>query len=167
MALNARPSLHVAATVLAALLAPLDAGAQAAADWSPRLSCVAPERLACGCQIRLQGPACTNQVFAGQPQLFTELDATAPLVLVIDGVEQVLAHAGHTGKSVKGDPPGRSTDRYQSPELAVELRYRPAPGTCPASSAEGCEYTDVRVEVRLTRAGSRPWTRTGVGKCGC
>jgi YHS domain-containing protein len=91
----------------------------------------------------------------------------APLLLVMAGQERTLPHVSHIGSSVKGDPPGRSSDLYESKDLRVNLRYSMAPSTCPKNKQEGCEFTDVNVEVSLTQRGQKTWVQLGSGICGC
>jgi len=134
---------------------------------SPVLACVAPEKLGCGCHIRLAGQSCANQQFQRQPHMFTAPDLSAPLLLVIDGQERTLQHVRHNGSSVKGDPPGRSSDLYEFKDLRVKLRYSMAPSTCPKTKQEGCEFADVNVEVSLSQRGQKTWVRLGSGICGC
>ena len=133
----------------------------------PALACVAPEKLGCGCRIRLASPPCTNQTFARQPHLFTELEPDAPLSLVLDGKERTLQHISHSGSSEKGEPRGLSSDLYRTEDLEVEVRYTKAPSTCPKNRPDGCEYTDVGVEVILLQPGKKAWIQRGTGTCGC
>jgi hypothetical protein len=149
-----------------AMLAGSNVLAQQSAS-SPVLACVAPDKLGCGCHIRLAGQSCANQQFQRQPHMFTALDVGAPLLLVMAGQERTLPHVSHIGSSVKGDPPGRSSDLYESKDLRVNLRYSMAPSTCPKNKPEGCEFTDVNVEVSLTQRGQKTWVQLGSGICGC
>lgn len=137
------------------------------AEPPPVLSCIAPEKLGCGCHIRLHRLSCAGQSFDTRPQLFTELEEKAPLLLVLDGKETAVPHVSHVGTSLKGNPPGKSADVYRKGELEVELRYRPAKSTCPPGRAEGCEFIDVNVEVTLSRPHAKKWFASGTGACGC
>ncbi len=160
--------MHYLTAVLAALAMVGTSGVSAEQNnASPVLACVAPEKLGCGCQIRVAHQPCANRRFAHQPHMFTELDANAPLLLVIDGQDRSLKHIGHVGSSVKGDPPGRSTDLYESEDLKVKLRYTNAPSTCPKDKLDGCEFTDVKVEVTVSQRDRKAWVRKGYGTCGC
>ncbi len=132
----------------------------------PVLSCVPEKRLGCGCHIRLSLPACPNRVFESQPHLFTELDATAPIVLVLDGEEVVLPHRRHKGGSMKGDPLGPSMDVYAGGGIEVTVRQRPGPSSCPKDKVDGCEFVDLATRVTLRRAG-RSWDFVGASTCGC
>jgi hypothetical protein len=135
---------------------------------APALACVAPEKLGCGCHIRLADLVCPNPAYARQPHLFTDLAAEAPLLLVLEGKEQVLPHVKHVGSSIKGDPPGRSMDVYRSSEMEVQVRYSPGRSTCPKDKADGCKYTDVKVEVQLSLPRRKQsWSLKGSGACGC
>jgi hypothetical protein len=153
--------------LLAAVITATGVHAQTSVS-APALACVAPEKLGCGCHIRLANLACPNPAYARQPQLFTDLAVDAPLLLVLDGEEQALPHVKHVGSSIKGDPPGRSTDVYRSSEMEVQVRYSPARSTCPKTKIDGCEYTDVQVEIQLSLPRrQRSWLLKGSGTCGC
>ena len=115
--------------ICVALLSALNtAHAQLLTLKAPVLACIAPERLVCGCSIRLAGVPCTKQAFSSQPHLFTELQPNAPLLITLDGEELSIAHVSHFGTSIKGDPPGHSTDVYSSPMLKATVQYSPMMG---------------------------------------
>jgi len=131
------------------------------------LACVPAERLGCGCSIRLNGVACSNQEFPTQPHLFTELERESPLFLHVGGKEQILPHTHHSGASLKGDSSGWFTDTYQSSEFVVQVRYSPGKNTCPKPKDEGCEYTDIAAEVTIKLPSGLSFEYKGVGACGC
>ena len=133
----------------------------------PVLACVAPEKLGCGCHIRFPKLTCANRSYEQQPQLFTKLRADAPLLLVLNGQERTLPHVKHSGTSVKGDSSGRSSDLYRAADLEVKVRYAPTQSTCPKDKADGCEFTDVRVQVTVSMPAKEKWRLVGSGTCGC
>lgn len=157
----------VAAIAVVSAIVPTAARAQPVAASVPVLACVPPERLACGCFIRLDGVTCRNRSFDRQPHLFTALEPSAPLWLHLNGSEVALPQTGHVGASVKGDPPGRSQDTYRADGIEVRIDYMPAASTCPASKADGCEYTDLSARVAIKLRGRIARTYRGTATCGC
>ena len=153
--------------LISLLLAPVPVSSQPRLAKAPVLACIPPDRLACGCSIRLREQSCPNQSFLTQPHLFTELQSDSPLWLHLDGREVSLAHVHHSGTSVKGDPPGPSSDRYKSSELEVKIDYFPAASTCPTTKQDGCEYTDVKTEVTIKTPEGGVFKYKGAGACGC
>ena len=154
--------------ICAALLSALNtAHAQLLTLKAPVLACIAPERLVCGCSIRLAGVPCTKQAFSSQPHLFTELQPNAPLLITLDGEELSIAHVSHFGTSIKGDPPGHSTDVYSSPMLKATVQYSPAASTCPKTKTDGCEFTNIRAQVSLRFRSGQVINYQGAGACGC
>lgn len=129
------------------------------------LGCISPERLGCGCQIRLSEQSCPD--FHQQPHLFTALDANAPLMLMMDGQEILLPHHQHIGDANKGDNPGRFADIYANAEFMIRIDYNPAASTCPKDNPDGCEYTDVHASILLQRSDGRTLQLEGRGTCGC
>lgn len=159
-----RGNLAIFATLLSALNT---APAQSLQLKAPTLACIAPEKLACGCSIRLTGVQCTNQAFSNQPHLFTELQPNAPLLITLDNEELSIAHVSHNGASIKGDPPEHSTDVYSSPRLQATIHYSPAASTCPKTKTDGCEFTNIRAKLSLRLRSGQVIKYQGTGACGC
>ena len=154
LALLAYPALHVSAQT------------QGRGDQAV-FACISPELLQCGCFIRLQVPRCSNQAFSSQPHLFTELQLNAPIWISVNGQERSLPQVLQTGTPAKEDSSQPSRSIYRDEELEVDVRYRPAPSTCPASKVDGCEFTDVTVLVSIKQRGKKPTKYKGSGTCGC
>lgn len=137
--------------------------AQPPAPTTPNLECLSPEHLGCGCQIRLSDQNCPDARF----HLFTELDADAPLMIVVNGREKLLIHKQHIGAANKGDSPGRFSDIYANHELWIRIDYSPVASTCPKDKMDGCEYTDVRASILLQWSDGQTRRLEGHGYCGC
>ena len=130
-------------------------------------ACISQERLQCGCFIRLHATRCNSQVFSNQPHLFTELQLNTPLWINIDKQEKALPQVLQTGSPAKEDSSRQSRTVYRDEHLEVDIRYRPARSTCPASKIGGCEYSDVAVQVSIKRSGNKAVKYQGAGTCGC
>lgn len=128
---------------------------------------VPAQKLACGCHIRIDDLACPGRSTENGPHLFTGLDANAPLLLQWGGKDIELAHLLHEGGSVKGDAPGRWTDRYESSDLSARIVYAPGKSSCRKLDGEACEYTDYRTSVVLQPRGQPPRSYRATATCGC
>lgn len=140
--------------------------AVAASAWSaerPRaaLSCVSAG--SCGCRILVQGNVCPD----GGAHFFHELADGAPLWFDA-GHGPGSARSTRSPASVFSHGPGEAwTERYRHAGGDIEIRYAPAPSTCPKlAQGEACEYFDVRAEVLVPGAyGTERYA--GMGTCGC
>ena len=131
------------------------------------LGCVAPEKLSCGCYVRIREFSCTKPAASNAPNLFTGLESKDPLVLRLDGLDMELPHTQHQGESAKGDNPGSWTDEYRSKDLSVRITYAPGRSTCTKPKPETCEYTDYSATVSLQRSQHRTRTFKARAVCGC
>ena len=130
-------------------------------------ACISQERLKCGCFIRLHAPRCNSQAFYNQPHLFTELQSNAPLWINIDKQEKALPQVLQTDTPAKEDSSRPSRTVYRDEQLEIDIRYRPARSTCPASKIDGCEYSNVAVQVSIKRTGNKAVKYQGTATCGC
>ena len=136
-------------------------------DRQPVFACISQQRLQCGCFIRLQVPRCNNLVFSSQTHLFTELQLNAPIWINIDMQEKALPQVLQTGTPATEDSSQPSRTVYRDEQLEVDIRYRPARSTCPPSTIDGFEYSDVAVKVLIKQKGKKAMKYQGSGTCGC
>ena len=129
------------------------------------LSCVAEQRLGCGCSVRLEGVACGRE--HAQAHLFSEYDG-APLWLNVDGRETPVPSVLEPTRSFSHVRGERWVDTYRNNELQVRVEYGPGKNTCvkPEPKEEDCEYFDVEAEV-LIQSNNRTSKYHGTGTCGC
>jgi len=128
--------------------------------------CIEPERVSCGCWIRVDGMSCPASNYR-RTHFFSALHQGAPLWMNYNGrdvsipsvkpVEQVFHRS-------RGDS---WIEEYRASDISVTIRYRPSQSTCPADKGvDGCEYFDVAAEIVL-RANRNARKYSGRGSCGC
>ena len=131
------------------------------------LGCVPPDKLNCGCYVRVAVQSCSAQNTSSRTQLFSGLAATAPLLMKLDGSDIEVPHVRHRGAPVKGDVSGQWEDEYASEHVNVNLTFTPSSSTGPKSKPDGCEYSDYKVKVVLRVTGQATRRLQGKAVCGC
>jgi hypothetical protein len=131
------------------------------------LACLSHERIGCGCSVRLTAPACAAEAASGSYHLHAGLADGSPLWLMLDGREIELRSRRPVTQSFSFSQGDSWSESYEGQGTAVEVWYRPGPGTCPKQPPETCEYFDVRATVTVTQGKGRPARYEGVGVCGC
>ena len=130
------------------------------------LGCIEPERVGCGCWIRVDGLSCRTPNYR-QTHFFSALHQGAPLWLNYDGRDVSLPSVKPVEPVFQRSRGDSWSEEYRASDMTVIIRYRPAPSTCPADKgADGCEYFDVAAEIVL-RANRNTRQYSGRGSCGC
>ncbi len=156
-----RRGRRVVGVLLVIATAAIAACAGGAQGGEGPLACV--PSASCGCRIVVAGNSCP----AGEAHFFHELEDGAPLHF--DAGQGAVAASAWTARSdVFSHGPGDSwVETYGHGESRIEIRYSPAPATCPKhAQGEECEYFDVRARVIISGPqGRRGYS--GTGTCGC
>ena len=153
--------------IAAVAVSPVSTTRGAWAQSKMTLACLSPDRIECGCSIRLVTPACPESESASRYHLHSGLHDGAPLWIKVGGREIELRSTRKPSQSFSFSKGDRWNENYVGSGLAVGMSFRPGKNTCPKAAPETCEYFDVEVSVVIRRPGAQPETFAGVGTCGC
>ena len=130
------------------------------------LRCVSPDRVGCGCSLKIERLACEPDGVG--VHFASELHQGAPLWINLGGREFALPSRRPVTNSFEYAEGDRWTEEYAAENMSVVIRYRPAPSTCTCPpESDGCEYFDVAADVLIRVAGQPPQKFRTTGACGC
>jgi hypothetical protein len=134
------------------------------------LRCLSPERMGCGCSLKITTLSCSASHTTGWKAHFaSHLNDGAPLWMNLGGREFSIPSLVPPDTSFRHGRGQSWRDRYESDDVKVQIQYRPGKSTCNGDeeSGDGCEYFDVTADVTVTMAGGASRTYQAIGACGC
>jgi hypothetical protein len=133
------------------------------------LRCLSPERLECGCSLKITTLSCSASHRTGWKAHFaSHLNDGAPLWMNLGGREFSIPSLVPPDNSFRHGRGDSWRETYENDDVKVQIQYRPGRSTCPSDKdPDGCEYFDVTADVTVTMAGGASRTYPAVGACGC